>query len=266
MTAPAVYSTGADSLDRVLGGGLPAASTTIVAGLPDTGKTILSEQFLFANATEQTPALYLTTLSEPLEKVVRYLQRFAFFDPGRLPGTIHYRDIGQTIWERGIAALPELVERLLLERERGLQVLYLSPLELDLVELFEQIRGRIETGQAARLVIDALGDMQEAAIKPGRFQAAVWNLIQYLRLQNVTGLFLAETGRRGAQSGERFAGDISSLADNILWLRYRRPPHNTHDRLIEIAKTRGSWHDSAARPFRIGSAGLTLDLEPTATG
>ena len=72
---------GNDQVDEILGGGFPGNSINIVMGQPGTGKTILAEQLLFHNATGDRPLLYLTTLSEPLSKVVSYVQRFSFFDP-----------------------------------------------------------------------------------------------------------------------------------------------------------------------------------------
>ena len=42
-------TTGIDSLDDILEGGIPQYSIVFVAGLPGTGKTILCEQALFAN-------------------------------------------------------------------------------------------------------------------------------------------------------------------------------------------------------------------------
>jgi len=41
---------------------------------PGSGKTIFAEQLICDNAGEDRPIIYLTTLSEPLAKVVRYLQ------------------------------------------------------------------------------------------------------------------------------------------------------------------------------------------------
>ena len=72
-------ASGNPQLDLVLGGGFPCHSVNIVMGLPGSGKTILAERLIFANAGDR-PILSLTTLSEPLEKVVRYLQQFHFYD------------------------------------------------------------------------------------------------------------------------------------------------------------------------------------------
>jgi len=44
--------TGIARLDEMLGGGLPKGSTTLVAGGPGTGKTILAAQFIYSGATK----------------------------------------------------------------------------------------------------------------------------------------------------------------------------------------------------------------------
>ena len=78
---------GEPRLDEILGGGLLPNAINLIMGLPGSGKTILAQQYLFANATPTAPGLYLTTVSEPLEKVLRYGETLEFFDPtgGRFP-------------------------------------------------------------------------------------------------------------------------------------------------------------------------------------
>ena len=81
MTQSERLSTGNPELDEILGGGVPTNSTNILMGEPGSGKTTLAEQFVFANAGDpRRPVLYLTTLSEPLDKVIKYLQRYRFVD------------------------------------------------------------------------------------------------------------------------------------------------------------------------------------------
>ena len=93
-------------LDHILGGGFPANSINILMGEPGSGKTILAERLLFANAAPSgRPILYLTTLSEPLDKVIKYLQQFQFFDVARMGGAIIYDGLGAELAERGVAAL-----------------------------------------------------------------------------------------------------------------------------------------------------------------
>lgn len=105
-------STGDPNLDSILGGGFPANSINILMGEPGSGKTILAERLMFANANgDGRPCVFLTTLAEPLDKVVRYLQQFSFFDETKLAESIVYDSIGEDLAQGGIAALtPRLKE------------------------------------------------------------------------------------------------------------------------------------------------------------
>jgi circadian clock protein KaiC len=74
-------SSGSDRLDSILGGGLPRNGIILIGGNPGSGKTILAQQYVFQNATSDRPAMYLTTVSEPLEKILRYGQSLDFSSP-----------------------------------------------------------------------------------------------------------------------------------------------------------------------------------------
>ena len=80
-------ATGNCELDDILEGGIPENSINIIMGAPGSGKTTLAEAFMFANANNGRPSLYLTTLSEPVDKVIRYLQQFRFLNRTQLSGS-----------------------------------------------------------------------------------------------------------------------------------------------------------------------------------
>ena len=96
-------STGNARLDEVLGGGLVLDAITLVVGAPGTGKTILAEQCLFANATPERPGLYLATVSEPFDKLLRYGQALEFFDTAQLNRSVFYGDLGDAVHQHGLA-------------------------------------------------------------------------------------------------------------------------------------------------------------------
>ena len=102
-------SAGNDEADHILGGGFPSNSINIIMGHPGSGKTIFAEQLIFHNAGADRPILYLTTLSEPLTKVVRYLQEFRFFDEAKLGTQVIYEDIGPRLAKDGAGALITLL-------------------------------------------------------------------------------------------------------------------------------------------------------------
>ena len=103
-------SAGNVEADHILGGGFPANSINIIMGHPGSGKTIFAEQLIFHNADEERPILYLTTLSEPLSKVVRYLQGFQFFDESKLGTQVIYEDVGPQLAREGAPALIPLLQ------------------------------------------------------------------------------------------------------------------------------------------------------------
>jgi len=84
-------------LDAILDGGIPENAITLVVGLPGSGKTILAEQYVFANATPERPALYLSTVSEPFEKLIRYGQTLSFFDAKAIGRSVFYEDLGAVV-------------------------------------------------------------------------------------------------------------------------------------------------------------------------
>src|SRR4029453_2352497 len=100
-------------LDAILGGGLPAHAINLLVGPPGSGKTILAQQYIFHSATPQRPAVYLTTVSEPLEKILRYGQSMAFFDARAVGRSVVYEDLGEVLGAQGLAGMLERVDALI---------------------------------------------------------------------------------------------------------------------------------------------------------
>jgi circadian clock protein KaiC len=72
-------------LDAVLGGGLPAGRTCLVAGPPGTGKTTLGNQLAFAHAAAGGTAVFATLLAEPHDMMLANLRASGSSTP-RSPG------------------------------------------------------------------------------------------------------------------------------------------------------------------------------------
>ena len=93
----------------------------LIVGLPGSGKTILCQQLIFAGATEERPALYLSTVSEPFEKILRYAQTLSFFDRSAIGRSIFYEDLGPAVGgDDGLAAVTERIAALIKERRPGI--------------------------------------------------------------------------------------------------------------------------------------------------
>ena len=116
-------SSGNPRLDAILGGGLPADAVNLVVGPPGTGKTMLVQQFVFTNATVERPALYFSTVSEPLDKLVRYGQMLSFFDSRRVGSEVFYEDLGGVMDRRGLTAVLETIEDSVRRHQPGIVVI-----------------------------------------------------------------------------------------------------------------------------------------------
>ena len=90
-------STGSPALDRILGGGLPTRSITVISGQPGSGKTIFTLQIMFHLARQGRRGVCFTTLSEPALKLIRYIQLFPFFDVGLLDDRLAFVDLGSEL-------------------------------------------------------------------------------------------------------------------------------------------------------------------------
>ncbi len=106
-----LLKTGVPGLDEVLGGGLPAYSVNVICGPPGSGKTTLCQQIIFHQARQGRKCLYLTTLSEPTVKLIRYQQQFSFFDPQLLGEAVVYADLGSIARERGLKGALEALSQ-----------------------------------------------------------------------------------------------------------------------------------------------------------
>src|SRR5471030_1057552 len=101
--------TGVRGLDEILVGGLPEFSFNIIAGAPGCGKTTLAHQIMFANATQERPALYFAVLGEPAIKMLRYQQQFTFFDPAKMDGAIRFINLSQIVLDQDLGAVLDAI-------------------------------------------------------------------------------------------------------------------------------------------------------------
>jgi circadian clock protein KaiC len=222
MTRTERVSTGNPQADEILGGGFPKNSINIVMGQPGTGKSIFAEQLVFRNASDDRPILYLTTLSEPLAKMVSYLQRFAFFDENKIGKTVLYEDIGPQLMEGGIHALVQCV------------------------------RQAIESSAPKIIVVDSFRALHDLSPSPPELRRVLYELAGLLTAFQTTAFLVGEYTDDDAQRFPEFA-----VADGIL--QFLRNPLSTRDeRFLRVLKLRGSGYLEGLHAFRIGSSGLEI--------
>ncbi|HEX6266840.1 MAG TPA: ATPase domain-containing protein [Burkholderiales bacterium] len=138
-------------LDEILGGGFPRNSIHIIMGAPGTGKTILAEQLCFANASADCPVLYLATFSEPLPKLIGFLQSFSFAKVEQLGSQIVYEYIGEEL-----LTAPERIP----ERVQELIALYRP--KIIVIDSFKALADLMPERSAWRRTLDAVAGMLSA--------------------------------------------------------------------------------------------------------
>jgi circadian clock protein KaiC len=212
---------GSGRLDAILGGGLPGNAIHLIAGAPGSGKTILAEQYAFANATGERPAVYLSTVSEPLDKLVRFAQTLEFFDVASVGERVFYESLGEDLEEGGLPRALERLRTVLRERHPGI------------------------------LIIDSFKALAAYAATHRDFRSFLFELAADTSAVAGSSFWLGEYDLHTI-SGEPEA----AVADSILGLGYGQSGERS-SRLLEVIKLRGSNYLSGRHAYRISAAGLS---------
>jgi circadian clock protein KaiC len=215
-------SSGHAGLDAILNGGLPANGINLVIGAPGSGKTILCQQYVFQNATEQRPALYLSTVSEPFDKIVRYGQSLAFFDASAIGKWVIYEDLGSHLSEDGLPGFLGAFDALMREH-----------------------RPRI-------VVIDSFRALHAFAAGEGEFRRFLHNLAGRLTALAASSFWVGEYTADRPHEAAEFA-----VADAIVALSVRRSAQRER-RVLHVLKLRGSGYTTGEHTYRITAAGLDV--------
>jgi circadian clock protein KaiC len=227
-------ASGNQRLDAILGGGFPMHGINLMVGPPGSGKTILAQQYVFHNATPDRPAIYLTTVSEPLEKVLRYGQTMAFFDPRAVGRAVFYEDLGELLDTQGLTGVLERVDALVKER------------------------------RPAIMVIDSFKALNPYATDQGAFRRFLHSLAARLSAFPVTSLWIGEYDSAELSTAPEFA-----VADAILSLSSEQIGQR-EVRVLQVLKLRGSGFLSGRHAYRLSETGIHVfprladPVDPTA--
>ena len=233
-------SSGSPDLDAILGGGFPKNSVNLIMGPPGAGKSILGQHIMFANASPELRALFFSTTIEPLDKAMRFVQDFSFFDIDKVGEAVIYADLSDVLRNKGLGAA------------------------------IEAIVAAIAEHAPAYLVIDSFKAMRPFAESDRDFRMYLAAFTTLLSSLPITSFFI------GTYSVEELAVlPEFATSDGIVELGLRR--HSVRDtRYVRVSKLRGSEFSGGEHALRIGRDGLDIfqrldtpllppDFEPTRT-
>lgn len=231
-------SIGVKGLDAMLGGGIPAGYSMLLAGPSGSGKSVLASEFIAEGARNGEPGIIAVFEKRPNE----------------------YSQDG---------AAGRRFERLV--RDGKVEILQPRPLDLSIDEMLYELIDATKRLEARRLVIDSLSGFELALAPTFRqdFRESLYRMVTVLTGMGVTMAMTAEvedsyTDLRFSPHGTAF------LTDAIIMQRYIVFKGRLQ-RIMSVVKVRGSDHDKDLRAFEITEEGIEMgetlaDYEGLLTG
>ncbi|MFC4912014.1 RAD55 family ATPase [Actinomadura gamaensis] len=215
-------TSGQSRLDSILGGGLVNPSIALIAGLPGSGKTVLAQQYAFANGTERFPAIYLSTVAEPLSKILYFGEALSFFDPARVGRSVLFEDLSGELDDKGLTGV------------------------------LDRIGDLVERQPCSLLVIDSFRALRYRVVAEREFEGFVHQLAGRLAATGTMALWLGEYRRDELEGCPEFA-----VADAAVLLA-TEDSGQRDSRVLRVLKLRGSDFRSGAHAYRIEDVGLRV--------
>lgn len=216
--------TGVGGLDRMLDGGLMAATTSVVMGPTGIGKTMLGFHFVAQSSAEE-PGLF-----------------FGFFEPPER--------LRRSAARKGLD-----IEDM--EARGALEIVWQPQGEHILDELGYRLLDAVSRRGARRLFIDGLDSFMEAAVHPERITRFISTLANELRALGVTSIFTIEMREIMGSSVAVPIEGISALLESMLLLRFVDDGDAVR-RVASVVKIRDSGFDPRPHAFEITGSGMRV--------
>ncbi len=230
----AVVPFGIPMLDTLLGGGLTIGTSTLIAGSPGTGKTLLGLHFIAEGTRRNEPSLMIE-FTEDTAQLYERARTFGLDDAIR-----EDQDLNTILEVPAYEMEADIIVHRILEQldKRGIQ----------------------------RLVIDSATELQRA-IDPERQADFFAALVDALRTRNITSLFTFDVPTIVGSELTFADSALAVLAENLLLLRQAEFQGSLH-RTLSVLKLRFGMTDQRFHSYAIRAPdGVVVDgLVPPAEG
>ncbi len=231
-------ATGVSGLDAVLCGGFPAGRTTVVAGAPGSGKTVLALQYLVAGATEHgEPGLMISFEESPSALQVNFRGMSLSLDDV-VGKSVHIVD----------GRLPEDAI------ESG---------TFDLGGLIAVVSSLVVRLGIKRLALDGLDAVFSLGRNDANRRREILRVLSWLQESGVTALLTMKSDDGVSGVPERF-GFTDFAADGVLQLRSTMVGELLR-RTLRVVKLRGASFLAGDHPYTISTDGLKVLSLPIRT-
>ena len=214
------------TLDAMIGGGIPAASNTMVMGPSGAGKTILGLHFLKAGLAAGESVLLFTFYEQPPE-LVEKASRLGI-------------DLARP-WKDG-----------------QLQIIWQSSVEASVDRIGSVLFAAFTRHRPTRILVDSMQGFQVTADAEERIRDVFAAISDYFIAEGATMMFTAETADLLGDGalGAPFV-NASRMCQNIIVLRHTELCGRVR-KVISVLKMRDSDFDPAIREVTIGSRGIHI--------
>jgi len=217
--------TGVAGLDKMLGGGIPAGYSVMIAGPSGSGKTVLSTEFVLEGIKENEPGVIVIFEKRPHD----YLK-----------------------------TSPQEKELNALTRAGKIKLIYIRPLDLSVDETLEEVRAVVERLGAKRVVVDSLSGFELALAPAFRedFRESLYRMVGALTAMGVTLMATVEVSDSFTELRMNPHG-LSFLTDGIILQRYTELDGELQ-KVMTVVKLRARAHSKELRAYDITEKGIVV--------
>ncbi|MGE5357638.1 MAG: RAD55 family ATPase, partial [Bacteroidales bacterium] len=216
---------GVKALDEMLGGGIPAGYSVLLAGPSGSGKSVLASQFIAEGARSGEPGI------------------IAVFE--KRPG----------------AYAPTSADGLAFERlihDGRISILNTRPLDMSIDETLHDLTDAIRRTGARRLVIDSLSGFELALAPTFRedFRESLYRMVSVLTGMGITVMMTTEL--EDSYTDLRFSPHGTAFLTDVIVLQRYVEMRGRIERMMAVVKVRGSAHSCDLRRYNITDDGIAV--------